>query len=154
MVLLVEEVATTAMLVTPDGVVGTADGLVGTGGADELSRPPPQEAKIANTAPIRISKSAWCLCEATPPNAIPIKLKLANATSNPPLLECGLVTGRNSDAIPAVCRTSVELTTDVPAVRVGGVKVQFEAAGRLAHESLTCELNPLKPATEMVIVVD
>ena len=147
MVPLVEEVATTAMLVTPDGVVGT-------GGVDELLRPPPQEAKTTNAAPIRISKSAWPFCEATPTNAIPIKLKLANATSNPPLLEFGLVTGKNSDAIPAVCRTSVELTADVPAVRVGGVKVQLDLAGRSAQESVTCELNPLKPATEMEMVAD
>jgi hypothetical protein len=143
---LTEEVATTEMFVSPDGVVGI--------GVDGLLPPPPHDTKLTITEVMRIASVAWRFRGPMPTNAIPTTLKLANATNNPAARVFGRAAGNNSEAIPAVWKTSVEVATDVPAVTFEGVKAHVELTGKLPHDRLTGELNPPNPAIEMVIMAD
>jgi hypothetical protein len=144
---LTEEVATTEMLATPDGVVGT-------GGVDELLPPPPQDARPSVALIITIAKIACRFREPGSAKAILTTLRLASPASSPLPGELGFGAGSISDSVPAVWKTSVEATADVPGVTFGGLKAQVEFAGRLAHDSVTWELNPPKPVTVMLIVAD
>lgn len=143
-----DDVPITIMFVVPVGVLGTV-------GGEEVPLPlPPQDARVAAAAIVKIPTIAKRLRTRVPAQTIPNAPKLTSAREISARRECGTAGCAKAIAVPEVLITRLEVTGELPAVSVAGVNVQVASAGTLLHARETCELKPAVPEIAIVIVAD